>query len=111
MRVQFLADPSLDDIIVFQHVPSVPSLDQTTFKKAMNSNMQGNRLTTKAVVHEMFASSSYPTELWHLIQKQDLWFNCIAEYHKDWLVVQPAKPVTVSVLAHDRVINCWLAGS
>jgi hypothetical protein len=90
-RVQFLADRSLDDV-------EVSKQDQSTFKKAMNSNMQSNRVKTKPIVENMFNSSKYPAELWPLIKKQDVWYNYIGDFHTKWLLENPVSAEMVSLL-------------
>jgi hypothetical protein len=100
--VQFLADPSLDDV-------EVSHPDKTSFKKAMNAIMQSNREKTKPVLEDMFKSPKYPTELWPLIKKQQVWYNYIGDYHTKWLLANPASAEKVTLPKLDTT-NCLIEG-
>jgi hypothetical protein len=76
--VQFHADAELDNVVVTHP-------KHTTFKKALNQNMQDNRKGAKEIVEKMFASENYPQELWPLISKQQVWYDCITAYRTQWL--------------------------
>jgi hypothetical protein len=102
--VQFYADAELDNV-------PVTHPEHTTFKKAMNANMQENRKGTKDSLEKMFASANYPQELWPLISKQQVWYDYITAHRHLCLKKQRGGKDLVSLQLQPNEFDYACAGS